>query len=119
MSRRSFLRLCALGVAASPESLVSHAAEPTQKIARVGVVYPESPASAPRGVSAFWRRLSELGWVEGRNLVIEARWAEGRIDRLPALMHEVIGRGVSCPIRIGLQAALVNEAIVKRGLARR
>jgi putative ABC transport system substrate-binding protein len=45
-------------------------------------------------VSAFWQRLSELGWVEGRNLVIDARWAEGRIDRLPALMQEVVARKV-------------------------
>ncbi len=47
-----------------------------------------------RGVSAFSDRLRELGWVEGQNLIIERRWAEGRFDRLPALMAEVIGQKV-------------------------
>src|SRR5437868_2338541 len=73
---------------------VSWAEEPTSKIARVGFVYSGSPSSTTRGVSAFWRRLGELGWIEGRNLVVEARWAEGYIDRLPALMQEVIARKV-------------------------
>src|SRR5215207_1337013 len=81
--RRCFLRICALGVAAlapaAPGSLVLRAAEPAQKIARVGFVYSGSPTSVTSGVSAFWQRLSERGWVEGRNLVIEARWAEGQI----------------------------------------
>jgi putative ABC transport system substrate-binding protein len=57
---------------------------------RLGFVHPQSPATANRGVTAFWERLRELGWVEGQNLVIEARWADGRAERLPALMSEVI-----------------------------
>jgi putative ABC transport system substrate-binding protein len=117
MNRRCFLRIWALSVAASaaaaPGSLVSRAAEPTQKIARVGVVYPESAASAPRGVSAFWRRLSELGWVEGRNLTIEARWAEGRIDRLPTLMQEVIARRVEVIVTYTTPAALAAKNATK------
>ena len=45
-----------------------------------------------RGVPAFWERLHELGWVEGKNLIIEARWAEGRVDPLPALMSQFTAR---------------------------
>jgi len=67
------------------------AAEPTDKVARVGFVGTESLS---RGVPVFWERLHELGWVEGKNLVIETRWAEGRIERLPALMNELIAQNV-------------------------
>jgi len=70
------------------------AVEPSQKVVRVGFVSPYSPSTATRSLSAFWGRLRELGYVEGRNLVIEARWADGQNDRLPALMGEVIGRNV-------------------------
>jgi putative ABC transport system substrate-binding protein len=47
-----------------------------------------------RGASAFLGRLRELGWIEGRNLVIESRWADGQVDRLPAVMAEVVARKV-------------------------
>lgn len=117
MNRRCFLRTCALSVAASaatvPEPSAPRAAEPTEKIARVGFVHPGSPASATRGVSEFWQRLNELGWVEGRNLVIEARWAEGRIDRLPALMSEVIGRKVDVIVVFTTPAALAAKNATK------
>ena len=53
------------------------AVEPAQKVFRVGFVSPYSPSTATRSLSAFWRRLRELGYVEGQNLVIEARWADG------------------------------------------
>src|SRR5215813_4049836 len=69
---------------------VSCAAESVQKIARLGFVGSHKPSTAPRGVGAFWERLRELGWVKGENLVIEERWADGRMDRLPALMAEVL-----------------------------
>ena len=68
--------------------------QPSEKVVRVGFVSPYSPSTATRSLSAFWDRLRELGYVEGRNLVIEARWADGRNDRLPALMAEVLGRNV-------------------------
>jgi ABC-type uncharacterized transport system substrate-binding protein len=75
----------------------------------VGFVHPQSPSTATRGVNAFWERLRELGWVEGQNLVIEARWAEGRYDRLPALMAEVLGRKVDVLVTYGTQTAVAAE----------
>lgn len=71
-----------------------YAVDPSQRILRVGFVGTESPSTAGRWASAMWQRLRELGWVEGQNLVIEARWAEGRMDRLPALMNEMVERKV-------------------------
>ncbi len=75
-------------------SRLARAAEPAQRVVRVGFVGPESPSTAPPGLSVFWERLRELGWVEGQNLIVERRWAEGHLDRLPALMAEVVGHNV-------------------------
>jgi putative ABC transport system substrate-binding protein len=83
----------AAGMAMSAAQL-AWAVEPSQKVVRVGFVSPYSPSTATRSLSAFWDRLRELGYVEGQNLVIEARWADGRNDRLPALMAEVLARNV-------------------------
>ena len=47
-----------------------------------------------RAVNAFSDRMRELGYIEGENLVIESRWAEGRLDQLPGLMAEVLGRKI-------------------------
>jgi putative ABC transport system substrate-binding protein len=116
MSRREFLRACGFAAAAAAAivrgSELSSAAESTQN-ARVGFVYSGSPSSTTRGVSAFWQRLSELGWVEGQNLVIEARWAEGRIDRLPALMHEVVARKVDLIVTYTTPGAAAAKSATK------
>ena len=98
MKRRQFLRVCTTAgiapLAASLSSSMLEAAELTSKAARVGFIYSGSPDSVTRGVPAFWKRLNQLGWVEGRNLTVEARWAEGHIDRLPALTREIVSRKV-------------------------
>jgi putative ABC transport system substrate-binding protein len=99
---------CVCGVDAITPS-VSCAAEPAQKVMRVGFVDPESPSTRPRGVDAFWERLRELGWVDGQNLVIEPRWANGQVDRLPALMTEVVERKVDVLVTYGTSAALVAK----------
>ena len=88
---------------------VTCAAEPTQRIARVGFVGPTSSSTIPRALAAFWERLRELGYVEGQNLIIESRWAEGRYDRLPALMDEVIGRKIDVLVTFGTPAAIAAK----------
>ena len=80
-----------IGVLGSP---VVRAADPEQRVMRLGIVSPDSPSTTWRGPSAFSDRLRELGWVEGQNLIVERRWAEGHLDRLPGLMGEVIGQKV-------------------------
>jgi putative ABC transport system substrate-binding protein len=68
-----------------------------------------SPPSSPlllRRERAFWDRLSELGWVRGQNLIVEERSAEGQIDRLPALIAEVVGRNVDVLVTFGTPAAI-------------
>ena len=90
--------------------LPSHAAEPAERVVRVGFVSPFSPSSDPQSqTAAFWERLHELGWTEGQNLIIEARWAESRYDRLPALMAEVLGRKVDVIVTYGTPAAIAAK----------
>src|SRR5262245_35440350 len=62
----------------------------TDKVARVGLLlYTSSLDGAPKLAAAFREGLRERGWVEGRNLVIEERWAEGRKERLAKLATEL------------------------------
>jgi hypothetical protein len=88
------------------DSQFAHATESGDKIARLGFVGTESLS---RGVPAFWERLRELGWVEEKNLVTEMRWVDGRVDRLPALMNEVLARKVDVLFTYGTPVALAAK----------
>jgi len=111
MKRRSVLFVfCLTGL--TPILLTSQlvrAIELVQKTARLGFVHPQSPSTAPPSTSAFWGRLHELGWVEGQNLVIEARWADGQMEQLPALTAEVVARKVDVLVTYGTQAAVAAK----------
>ena len=83
MNRRdSVLALLALGAAP-----LSAQAQPTARVYRVGFV---SPTSLGSTFHAFWDGLRELGYVEGKNVIVEARFAQGRSERLPELIAEVL-----------------------------
>lgn len=100
---------CVCGVGALTPS-VSCAAEPAQKVARLGFVGLESPSTTLRGVKTFWERLRELGWTRGQNLVVEERWAEGRVERLPGLMNEVIAQNVDVLFTYHTPAAVAAKS---------
>ena len=76
----------------------------------IGFVNPASAQSFTRPLSAFLKGLSETGYVEGRNVAIEYRWAEGRIDRLPAMVADLVGRRVSVIAATSTPAALAAKA---------
>ena len=71
--------------------LVSVAQKPV-KLARIGILSAYSPPSDPGGQqrAPFWQAMRELGWIEGENIMVERRWAELRLDRLPALATELV-----------------------------
>lgn len=94
-------------IAATPAFAL--AADQAPKVTRVAYVDPYSPSSTPVATSAFWARLQELGWVRGQNLIVETRWAEGRTDRLPALMAEVVAQKVDVIVTRGTPATLAAK----------
>ncbi|HSE03480.1 MAG TPA: ABC transporter substrate-binding protein [Methylomirabilota bacterium] len=85
MNRRSFLGALAGSLLAAPLSV---GAQPTPKPARVALVC--GARCEGGGYDAFRQGLRDLGWVEGRNLVVDVRGAEGQPDRLPALVAELV-----------------------------
>jgi putative ABC transport system substrate-binding protein len=89
-------------------ALPGYAAAVDKAAARLGFVGPESP-TARRGLSAFWQRLSEPGWNEGQNLIVKRRWADGRIDRLSALMAEVVARKPDVLVTYGTPGGLAAK----------
>jgi putative tryptophan/tyrosine transport system substrate-binding protein len=60
----------------------------------IGVLGSPSPGSVAADIAAFHEGLSETGYVEGQNVAIEYRWAEGRLDQLPALAADLVARKV-------------------------
>jgi len=66
-------------------------AQQTGKVPRIGFLSLTSPSDRPFLLDAFRQRLRELGWVEGQNIVIDYRYAEDRVDRLPDLAAELVG----------------------------
>src|SRR5215813_13782929 len=65
-------------------------AQQAGKVPRIGFLSLTSPSDRPSLLDAFRQRLRELGWVEGQNIVIDYRYAEGRVDRLPDLAAELV-----------------------------
>jgi putative ABC transport system substrate-binding protein len=81
-----FLALCALLLALS---FPAKAQQPT-KVPRIGFLVGVSPSAISTRTEAFRQGLRELGYVEGKNIVIEYRYAEGKLDRLPTLAAELV-----------------------------
>ena len=82
---------------------LAEAQQPT-KVPRIGYVAPLSPTSEATRIEAFRQGLRDLGYIEGKNILVEYRYAEGKSDRIPALVGELFQLKVDILVAEGLSA---------------
>src|SRR5262245_64485074 len=87
IGRREFLLL--LGGAAVAWPLAARAQQ-AAKLPTIGFLGPTTPSSQSQHIAAFVQRLRELGWIEGRDVAIDVRWAEGRDERYAQIVTEFV-----------------------------
>ena len=106
MERRIFLGVIASGLLAAP---LTAEAQPAGKVYRIGFLGNSTAALEANLVGPFREGLRERGYVEGRDLTIEYRWAEGAYERFPALISELIALKSDIIVTAGTPAALAAQ----------
>src|SRR5918911_330064 len=105
MRRREFIELP--GGAAAAWSVTPRA----QQRPVIGFLSSASPHPYSSFVKAFQRGLAEAGYIDGQNVTVEYRWAEGRYDRLPAMVSELVARQVAVIAATGGPPAMAAKAV--------
>jgi putative ABC transport system substrate-binding protein len=106
MRRREFIR--AVGGAAAAWPFAARAQQPTLRV--IGFLDPKSAATSAHYVAAFRQGLKENGYIEGQNIAIEFRWAEGHYDRLPTMAADLVGHRMAVIAAISPNAALAAKS---------
>jgi putative ABC transport system substrate-binding protein len=114
MDRRRFLAGTSAVLLAAP---LAAEGQEAGKVYRIGFLSPSSPSDpeklaspfGERGLAAFRQGLRELGYVEGQNITIEHRWAEGKFERLPDLAAELVRFKVDVIVSVVTQATLAAK----------
>jgi putative ABC transport system substrate-binding protein len=106
LERRDFL----IAVGAILAAPLAADAQQAEKVPRIGFLSATSPSDRPPLLDAFRQRLRELGWVEGKNIVIDYRYAEGQVDRLPDLAAELVRLKVDLLVSWGTQGVTAAKS---------
>src|SRR5690242_15102467 len=101
MRRRAFLATIAGGLLAAP---LAAEAQEAGRVYRIGFLGNSTAALEANLVGSFREGLRDRGYVEGRNVVIEYRWAEGKYERFPALVAELLALKVDVIVTAGTPA---------------
>src|SRR5271154_4474757 len=104
MRRREFI--AGLGSAAA-WPVVARAQQ--ARLRTIGFMGASAGAALDNWVASFVQRLRDLGWVEGRNVAIEYRWAEGQFERLAGFAAEFVTRGVDIIVAEGTVAVVAAK----------
>jgi putative tryptophan/tyrosine transport system substrate-binding protein len=102
----------ALGAMLLALCIPAHAQQPA-KVPRIGVLWLYSPTIASPFAEAFRQGLRGLGYVEGQNIALEERWAEGRFDRLPSLAAELVRLNVDIIVTTSTPGAQAGQQATK------
>ncbi|MGB6351912.1 MAG: ABC transporter substrate-binding protein [Pseudolabrys sp.] len=109
MKRREFITLLGRVVVVWP---LEAWAQQTAKIPRIGLLSPFTPADTAPWYQAFLRGLSDLGWIDGKNIAIEYRYSDGRNDRLPDLIADLVRLKVDIIV-----TAVTNDTLAAKNAA--
>jgi putative tryptophan/tyrosine transport system substrate-binding protein len=107
MRRREFITL--IGSAAAGWPLAAHAQQ-AGKLPTIGFLGAATPSAWSQWVAAFVQRLRELGWIEGRTVAIEFRWAEGRTERYAEIAAEFVRLKVDVIVTVGSAVLAAKQA---------
>jgi len=108
MTRREFVTLLCAGAAVAAMASAARAQQPT-KVYKIGIFSAGAGTAAalgPRVEAAFFEALQEFGWIEGKNIVFEHRYANNRLERLPELAAELVRLKVDIIVTNGTLAPL-------------
>jgi len=106
VDRRAFLGTLTGGLLAAP---LAARAQQAGRVHRIGFLGNTTPALEANLVGPFREGLRELGYVDGQNIVIEYRWAEGKYERAPSLLAELLARKVEVIVTAGTPTSLAAQ----------
>src|SRR5262245_64720343 len=108
LGRREFVAL--LGGAAAAWPLAARAQAP-RKVPRIGVLLPGTAASFALRTKAFLDGLRDLGYIDGQTITIEWKWGQDRVEGLPGLAADLVGRDVDVLVTGGTPAAKALKSV--------